>query len=153
MTKKKDLIAGLFWLGIGLLLSIWSMSYPIGTLIQPGPGFLALALGILLILLSLIVLVRAIASSFAVREAPLSSPFGGWKKIAFTVLVLILGAFFFERVGYLLTFFLLVIFLMRGAGSQSWKKIFLVAFCSVLGIYLVFVLLLEQPLPLGILGI
>ena len=151
--KKKDLIGGLFWLGIGLLLSIWSMSYPVGTLTQPGPGFLALALGILLTLLSLIVLVRAIASSFALREAPLSSQFGGWKKVAFTVLVLILGACFFERIGYLLTFFLLVIFLMKGAGSQSWKKILLVAFCSALGIYLVFVLLLEQPLPQGILGI
>jgi hypothetical protein len=151
--KHKDLISGLFWLAIGLLLFIWSTSYPIGTLIQPGPGFLALALGILLILLSLILLVRAITSSFASREAPLPSLFGGWMKVAYTVLILILGTYFFERIGYMLTFFLLVIFLMRGAGSKSWKKILLVAFCSALGIYLVFVLLLEQPLPRGILGI
>ncbi len=83
----------------------------------------------------------------------MSHLFSGWKKVVYTVLVLTLGACFFERIGYLLTFFLLVIFLMRGAGSKSWKKILLVAFCSALGIYLVFVVLLEQPLPLGNLGI
>ena len=153
MTKHKDLISGLFWLGIGLLLSIWSTQYPIGTLIQPGPGFLGLALGILLTLLSLIIMVRAIISSSVPGEAPLSSLFGGWKKVVYSVLVLTLGACFFERIGYLLTFFLLIIFLMRGAGSKEWKKIFLVAFCSAVGVYLVFVLLLEQPLPQGILGI
>jgi hypothetical protein len=98
-------------------------------------------------------LVRAITSSPIPQKAPTSPLFGGWKKVAYTGLVLTLGACFLERIGYLLTFFLLVILLMRGAGSRSWKKILLVAFCSALGIYLVFVLLLEQPLPRGILGI
>ena len=153
MSKYTDLISGLFWLGIGLLLSIWSTRYQIGSLIQPGPGFLPLALGLLLILLSLILVGKGITSSRIVQTVPTPSLFGGWKKIVYTVLILTLGAFFFERVGYLLTFFLLIILLMRGAGSQNWKKAFLVAFCSALGVYLVFVLLLEQQLPRGLLGI
>lgn len=66
---------------------------------------------------------------------------------------LLLAIFFFEKIGYLFTFFLLIIFLTRGTGPQSWRKILLIAFLSTLGVYLVFVLLLEQPLPRGLLGI
>ena len=153
MSRYTDLISGLFWFGIGLLLSIWSTSYQIGSLIQPGPGFLPLALGLLLILLSFILLARAIKSLRIPQEALASFLFGGWKKVAYTVVVLVLGAFFFETIGYLLTFFFLVMLLMRGAGSESWKKTLLVAFLSALGVYLVFVLLLEQPFPRGLLGI
>jgi putative tricarboxylic transport membrane protein len=153
MSKYTDLISGIFWFGIGLLLSIWSTRYQIGSLIQPGPGFLSLVLGLLLILLSFILLARAIKSFRIPQEAPASSLFGGWKKVAYTVLILVLGAFFFETIGYLLTFFFLVMLLMKGAGSESWKRTLLVAFLSALGVYLVFVLLLEQPFPRGLLGI
>ena len=153
MSKHKDVIGGLFWFGVGLLLSLWSTRYPIGSLIHPGPGFLPLVLGLILILLSLILIRQGhpVLPCYG-RRLP-SSLLTGWKKGAYTVLILLLGAFFFERIGYLLTFFLLVVFLMRGAGAQSWKKTVLVAFCSALGVYLVFVLLLEQPLPRGLLGI
>jgi len=153
MSKHKDVIGGLFWLGVGLVLSLWATRYSIGSLILPGPGSLPLVLGLILILLSIILIARGILSS---RVTGRDSPpllLTGWKKGVYTVGVLLLGAFFFERVGYLLTFFLLILLLMKGAGAQSWKTTVLVAFCSALGVYLVFVRLLEQPLPLGLLGI
>jgi hypothetical protein len=149
--KHRDLISGLFWLAIGMILSIWSTRYPIGGFTEPGPGFLPLGLGILLILLSLFVLLGAKKSSPGARAPSSSSAGGGWKRVAFTVLVLVVTAFFFEKVGYLITFFLLIMLLMAGAGGQSWKRILLVALFSAVGIYLIFVLLLEQPLPRGIL--
>ena len=77
----------------------------------------------------------------------------GWKKVVYTVAILFVAAFFFEKIGYLLTFFLLILLLMRVAGGQSWKMTLLVAFCSTLGAYLIFVLLLKQPLPRGLLGV
>lgn len=156
--KYRDLISSLFWLAIGLTLSIWATTYQIGSLVQPGPGFLPLALGILLILFSLALLFMASKSFRTAKgtaEAPSpSSTSAGWKKVAYAVFVLILTAFFFEKIGYLLTFFLLIMLLMRGAaGRQSWKVTLLVAFFSALGVYLIFVLLLEQPLPRGLLGV
>lgn len=150
---SKDLIGGLFWLGVGILLSLWATRYSIGSLTLPGPGSLPLVLGLILILLSIILIARGILSSRVTgRDSP-SFLLTGWKKGVYTVVILLLGAFFFERLGYLLTFFLLIVFLMRGAGAQSWKRTVLVAICSALGVYLVFVRLLEQPLPLGLLGI
>jgi hypothetical protein len=47
----------------------------------------------------------------------------------------------------------MIILLMWGPALRSWKTILLVAFISAIGVYLVFVLLLKQPLPRGILGI
>jgi hypothetical protein len=153
--KSSDLISVIFWLVVGLLLSFWSTRYQIGSLTQPGPGFYPLGLGILLIFFSLILLGQGIRSPQATKKAAPSSfsVSGGWKRVAYVVLVLVLLAFFFETIGYLLTFFLLIMLLMAGAGLQSWKRILLVAFFSALGIYLVFVLLLQQPLPRGVLGL
>ncbi len=150
--KHRDLISGIFWLAVGGLLSFWSTQYTIGSIVEPGPGFLPLILGILLILLSVIVLAGARKSS---SEGKVPSPpprGGGWKRVSYAVLVLIVTAFFFEKVGYLITFFVLMLLLMIGAGGQSWKRIFLTALCSAAGVYVVFVLLLEQPLPRGLLG-
>jgi hypothetical protein len=153
MVKYSDLIGGIFWIAVGVLLSLWSISYKIGTPTQPGPGFYPLGLGILLIFFSLILLGQGTRSSQAAKKASPFSVSGGWKRIAYVVLVLLLLTFFFETIGYLLTFFLLIMLLMAGAGLQSWKRILLVAFFSALGVYLVFVLLLQQPLPRGFLGL
>lgn len=153
--KSSDLISVIFWLVVGLLLSFWSTRYQIGSLTQPGPGFYPLGLGILLIFFSLILLGQGTRSPQATKKASPSSfsVSGGWKRIAYVVLVLLLLTFFFETIGYLLTFFLLIMLLMAGAGLQSWKRILLVAFFSALGVYLVFVLLLQQPLPRGFVGL
>jgi len=152
--KYPDLISGLFWLLIGLVLSLWALTYQIGSLTQPGPGYLPLALGILLILLSVILLIgRSRKGSRPKQPVSFSSSTGGWKKVVYTVLVLGLAAFFFETLGYLLTFFLLIAFLMKGTVGQSWRKVLLTALLTTAGVYVVFILLLEQPLPRGFLGV
>ena len=152
--QYRDIISGFFWLIIGIILAVWSAEYKIGNFTEPGPGFLPLLLGLLLILASLALLLQTRKS---LRAGQITAPAfagDGWKKVAYTVVVLVATAFFFEKIGYLLSFFLLIILLMRGAaGRHSWKVTLLVAFFSVLGVYLVFVLLLGQQLPRGLLGV
>lgn len=151
--RSPDFISGVFWLCLGLLLSLWSTQYQIGNLIQPGAGFLPLILGILLILLSLILLGQAKKSSRTPQGLAFSILPGGWKKVVYTVSIMLLATFLFETIGYLLTFFLLLILLMQGAGPQRWRTTLLIAFFSALSIYMIFVLLLKQQLPKGLLGI
>jgi putative tricarboxylic transport membrane protein len=148
-----DFFSGIFWLCFGLLLSFWSTCYQIGSVVQPGAGFLPLILGILMILLSILLLVKAKGASRATKMPASSSLPGGWKKVAYTVSIMLLATFLFEFLGYLLTFFLLLILLMRGTGPQKWRKTLLVSSFSAFIIYLIFVLLLKQPLPKGLLGI
>ena len=153
--RYSDFVSGLFWLIVGLLLSIWSLTYEIGVLTRPGPGYLPLALGIIIILLSLILLFghwKKRASP--TKKTALSSPTPvKWKKLVYTVVVLFVTGFFFETLGYLLTIFLLIALLMMGAEPHNWKKVLITAFLATLGVYLIFVLLLEQPLPRGFLGV
>jgi hypothetical protein len=114
---------------------------------------LPLILGILLILLSLILLGQAKKSSRTPQGLTSSILPGGWKKVVYTVSIMLLATFLFETIGYLLTFSLLLILLMQGAGPQRWRTTLLIAFFSALSIYLIFVLLLKQQLPKGLLGI
>ena len=153
--KDRDIAGGVFWLVIGLGLSIWTVtSYEIGSLTQPGTGYLPLALGIILVLLSLILLIgRMKIASGAKRASVPGFHSEGWKRVAYTVLVLVMAAFFFEWVGYLLTFFLLIVLLMKGVAQQSWRRILLTALLTTAGVYIVFVLLLEVQLPHGFLGV
>ena len=152
--KYSDTISGLFWFFVGLGLSIWSLTYETGRLTQPGPGYLPLALGIILTVLSLILLLGQRKRAPGKKQIVSSSSRGsGWKKVVYAVLVLAVTAFFFEKVGYLITFFVLIVLLMKGAEAQSWKRILLTAVLATLGIYIVFVLLLQQPLPRGYLGV
>jgi len=153
--KYSDSVSGVFWLIVGLSLSIWSLTYEIGVLTRPGPGYLPLALGIILILLSLILLFghwKKRASPTKQTALSSSTP-GRWKKLVYTVVVLFVTGFFFETLGYLLTIFLLIALLMMGAEPHNWKKVLITAFLATLGVYLIFVLLLEQPLPRGFLGV
>jgi len=148
--KYSDLISGIFWLGLGFLLAIWSTHYPIGSITEPGPGFLPLGLGLILIFLSLVLLGQAKKSFVQMQKSP-SFFMHGWRQIAFTVLTLFLSIYLFEKIGYLFTIFIFIALLHLGSGSKSWKKILLVSFLCTLGVYSVFVLLLKQPLPRGFL--
>ena len=147
--KSPDLISGIFWLVIGLILSLWSTRYQFGSFLQPGPGFLPLILGFLLIFLSLVLLSKVKKVSSPAKP---SSP-ARWGKVAYTVVILLATTFVFERIGYVITFFLLMLLLMRAGGLSSWRKGLLIAFGTVVGVYLIFVLLLQQQLPRGFLGI
>jgi hypothetical protein len=149
--KYTDLISGMFWLSLGVLFSIWSTFYKMGSLTQPGPGFFPLILGILAILFSLIILGQGWKVYRAKGKGSSPSLPAGWKKIVYTTLILLVSPFAFEPLGYLITVFLLIALLMLGTELRSLKKALLTAFLTTVGVYVVFVLLLEQPLPRGLL--
>ncbi|MBI5444638.1 MAG: tripartite tricarboxylate transporter TctB family protein [Deltaproteobacteria bacterium] len=149
---KRDLISGVFWLCGGVGLCVWSSVYPLGTLAEPGSGMLPLVLGALISLFSLVLIGAGLRSrASAARAGPLFSQ--GWKRVSGVVGILLLAGLLFERLGYLVTFFLLSAALMGLAEERSWKQIVLVALCATAGIHLCFVVLLKQPLPTGLLGI
>jgi hypothetical protein len=150
--KKREVASSLFWIVIGLILTIWSATYPVGRLAEPGTGFLPLGLGIFLLIFSTILLVRALrVPEPKAKKAPVGV--SRWTTIILTVVILLAAVLVFERIGYLLTFFMLALLLPLLTGQITWKGSFLFALLSVAGIYIIFVWLLKQPLPAGLLGI
>ncbi|MFB3885446.1 MAG: tripartite tricarboxylate transporter TctB family protein [Thermodesulfobacteriota bacterium] len=151
MTKYRDLVSGIFWFSLGMTFSIWSLFYRVGSFLSPGPGLLPFILGILLIVFSLVLVVRGLKAYRSKKAISSSSVPGKWNQVVYTIFIMFFAAFSFEKIGYLLTVFLLIVFLMLWTEWRSIKKVLLTAFLSALGVHMVFVLLLKQPFPLGIL--
>jgi hypothetical protein len=57
-----------------------------------------------------------------------------------------------ERLGFLLSTFLLTGFLLRVMEPRSWSKLLTLALATALGSYAIFARALGMPLPPGILG-
>ena len=152
LMRKREITSSLFWLIVGLILTIWSATYSLGELAQPGTGFLPLGLGILLLIFSIVLLLRALRQEGPKAEKT-SAPSTRRTSTVCTVLILLAAVFLFEKVGYLLTFFVLALVLPMIAGQITWKRSLFFAVLSVVGIYVVFIWLLKQPLPTGLLGL
>jgi hypothetical protein len=151
MMERKDLISGLFWLVLGILFTIWSSSYQIGNFGEPGPGLLPLILGILLIFFSLILVSRGFKAYRSPKTGGTVPLPDSWKRIAYTLAVLLAATALFEKAGYLLTIFFFMVFLMLWTEWRNMKKVLLTAVLTTAAVYLVFIVLLKQPFPVGLL--
>ncbi len=148
-----EMIGGIFWMVFGIVLCSWSGTYEIGTFSHPGTGLMPFLLGALLIVLSTVIIVQSVRSKKKKEEKQIKIFSGNWKKAGLIVVVLLVACFTFEWVGYVLTFFLMSAVLMILGECKNWKQVAIIAFCTTLGIYLCFVVLLKQQLPKGILGV
>ncbi len=149
--KRADRVSGTFWFLFSVFVSIESYRLGLGTLHEPGPGFLCFWTGITMTIMSVAVLIRAWTPlETALTEGPI---FGkkNLLKITFVVVALFLYAFFVEFLGFIPITLLLFVFLLRMIERKTWKLTFLVS-VVVTGIaYLVFEVWLKAQLPKGLL--
>ena len=148
---KADRISGIFWLAFAVFVIIESYRLGLGTLHQPGPGFLFFWGAIVLGIMSLVIVVCAggykkseESETFNLRELNIG-------KIILVLVSLFLYSLFMEKFGFIPITFLLFIFLL---GVVEKKKWFFTISTSVLvtGItYLIFEIWLKSQLPKGFL--
>ncbi len=148
---KADRISGIFWLCFSILIIILSYRLGLGTLHQPGPGFLFFWVNIALGIMSLVVLFKAWGGKK--REGAQPAIFEGQKmsKIVFVLLALFIYVLLMETVGFLPMTFLLFMFLLGIIEKKRW---FLTVFVSVVVTaisYLIFQVWLQCMLPRGLL--
>ncbi len=149
--KTRELISSVFWLLAGVLLTGMAATYPLGNFSQPGPGFLPFGLGILLIIFAAVLLLRRVRLMPSTGEKFRMFSRNG-KKVVLTVVTLLLSVALFETIGYILTFLFLGLSLTIITRWLSLRTSIIFTVLTVIGIYLVFVWLLKQPLPPGVLG-
>jgi putative tricarboxylic transport membrane protein len=143
--------AALILLALAIATVGYGSKLPFGKLSSPQAGFFPVLIAILLAVLSLILLGQALQGR---QEKQTPSPpklaWGG-KALFLTVGVLFAFTLFFEYLGYLISTFLLMAFLLGAIGSKKWWVMFLVAFFTTMISYLLFGVLLNTPLPSGLL--
>jgi putative tricarboxylic transport membrane protein len=146
-VRRSDAIFGAALLGLALAILLGASQLPFGRLNSPQPGFFPLILAVLLAVFSLPLLAQAREDRSGAFLAPKN-----WKRIGFTTGALLVFALLFERLGYILSTFIFMAFLLRAVEGHGWWSIVTVAFATSLACYLIFGLLLNTPLPLGILS-
>lgn len=146
-----DRIAGIFFLAIGAFFALYARTVDIGTWSEPGPGFMPFWAGATMGAMAIALLI----GSFR-RAGPVMPSFfpkaDSWKRVAATFASLCVYALILDRVGFALTTFLFVGFLVKFIFPQTWTRAVVVAFLASLGARLLFIDFLKTQLPKGFLG-
>jgi putative tricarboxylic transport membrane protein len=151
-VKRTKIAAGagaLFWVAVGVLACYGASRLGIGNVAEPGAGFIFFWSGLVLIILSLIVFADVVRSS---EDTVRAIPEINWPKIALVLFSLLLYAFFLERLGFVLTTFALMSFLLGCIEGTGWPRSLGIAGAAVLTSYAMFELWLKIRLPKGIFG-
>jgi putative tricarboxylic transport membrane protein len=151
--KRRDLLAGLFWLSLSVFVIIQSIKVDIGSLHSPGPGFLPFWSAAMLGVLSIILMVTA--NLREKRGGKLLELWRGleWDKVILVLLALFLYPILLPFVGYLIMTFVLIAFLLfTGVRSKLWIDV-ASALAITLISYVIFYTLLDVKLPKGLFGL
>jgi putative tricarboxylic transport membrane protein len=145
---RSDQVSGLMLLALALYVWWMNRAYPIGTLSEPGPGYVPLLLAIFMGAMGLLV---ALSGG---KSTPLAALEWSEAKRAVALLVACgVAAYALERLGYRITMAALLVFFL---GVMERRKPVMVALAGVgfsLVTYYLFATLLRVPLPVSPWGV
>ena len=148
--KKFDQFGSCICLGIAAL-AIWQSSIiPMGSIRQPGPGFLPFWVGVILALLSALLWFQVGYRKPAAEPVRFLSGEGKWPYVAAGGLALLIYTFLLEPLGFIISTFFLLIFLFRVIGKQKWWVGVTGAILVTFFTHLIFKVALKVQLPRGL---
>ena len=153
--KKDEVIVGVVIFLFGGATVLLSLKMPIGTFRTAGTGMFPLILGILLMILSGAFVSRIFfegKEEQVKKEASIESSESP-KQLIFFLGTMVLATLFFNRLGYPLISFLLMLGLLRILGIKRWGLNILISGVAAAGSYFLFVRWLDIPMPKGWIGI
>ncbi len=151
--QKTDLVSGLFWLIFAAWVTVLSYMQQVGTLREPGPGFLFFYCGLLLGFMSLAMIVRSLRMRSERKSIAL--PFKGMnlRKMVPIALSLFLYVGLLETLGFAVGTFLVLLFLLRMIEKKPWRLSLTVSVLVTACSYLLFQYWLAAQLPRGLLDL
>jgi putative tricarboxylic transport membrane protein len=150
-VKGRDVASGVFWLLVGAFV-VWSgWDLELGSVNDPGSGFMFFWIGIVMVALSVAVLAPALRPA-AVPHAAIWGT-ARWSRVGSVLAALIVYAWLLPRLGFLLTTALVMLFLFKVVEPQRWWVAVAGAVLSALIAYVVFKVWLGAQLPAGVFDI
>ncbi|HSR10167.1 MAG TPA: tripartite tricarboxylate transporter TctB family protein [Thermodesulfobacteriota bacterium] len=150
--KKDDVVSSLFWIAFGAVFCAIAWQYGlVGGPGVPGPGCLPFIVGVALISMSLTILIPAAAGmrKDAAEKEPFFPERSSWRKLAVALAGLIAYGVLLEPLGYILTSFLFMVFVLRWIEPQKWTTVIIFAGLSAALTYALFTGL-KVELPSGV---
>lgn len=139
-----DRLSGTLLFALGLYIAYEALKLPFGGIHQPDTGFFPSLIALSLLCSSGLTLL-ATRRNEHVKETLRFGTFRVW----IAVIALILYVVILNRLGYLVSTFLMMVLLLRGLERLDWRTTLWVAFPAVVSSYFVF-RWLGVPLPPGI---
>ena len=144
-------IASTLFLLFALFILFESRRYPLGSVDNPGPGFLPLLLGIALGVMSFTLMRRSWGKSLDPKEKISWPGRRGLSIVCSIFLMLILFTVLLDVTGYLVNVFVFFILFLRPISKQKWVWALTISIGASLIAYGLFERWLMVPLPRGIL--
>lgn len=149
--NNSELWGGLIGLALGVFV-VWSgLRLKLGTINDPGSGYVLFYTGLLMCLFAATIIVSAVIEggpTFGSRWKD-----ARWTKPLLVIVCLIAFAFALDRLGFLLSAIPLMLLLLRVVDPVRWSLAIPIGLFAPLGVWWVLERLLLIQLPSGILGI
>jgi len=154
MDKRYDILPGLFWIGLSIFAMVGAYKLELGDFRDPGAGLMPFLIGTVLFLVSLPMVLKPILKLKTRNEISKKTDSG---KIDLLKVASVSGSLFaycllIQKLGYLVTTTLLLLFLLKTASSRKWSFVIIGSVLTVIVTYFGFTLL-GLRFPRGILGV
>ena len=145
---RSEIVAACALVALGVFVVWGSLQWPYMTKDGPGPAFFPVWIGIALIGLSVALITMQLRAAAGGRAGEKTNWAGARQGlIGWTALVVATGLL--EPAGFVASFVLLSVFLIRFNFQRSWRTAIVVSLVSAASFWLLFVKLLEVRLPAG----
>lgn len=143
--------SSIFFLIVSAMVFIGSIQLGLGTTRQPGPGFMTFGASGLLGILSLIRFLKTLVKKRQSGEVLFRNTL--WWRVVLSGMAILAYALVMPTLGYLITTFLLMLFLYFMIHEQRWYWVIISSLLSSLGSYYLFSKLLNCQFPNGLFGL
>jgi len=150
--RNPDQTSSLFWLLIGIGITLGSLKYGFGSLHEPGAGFITFFAGAILSLLSIALFLSSLRSGEPRKGLRILWEDLEVGKVFYVLGFLVIYTLVLNHLGFLVSTFLLLSFLFRVKATYRLPKVIIMSFLITAASYLLFEVWLKVPLPKGILG-
>jgi len=148
--RKSNRIQAILWALFGLYIMYEGFGLKLGTARAPKPGFMIFWMGVVIVILSALFFIETFTIPMQKHIALGRGTrwFRGVKLMA----ALILYVTVFQVLGFIVSTFLLLVYMFKGLEPQSWGMALLLSTVTIAICYLVFGVFLELQFPPGLLG-
>jgi putative tricarboxylic transport membrane protein len=150
--QQLDRFTSLFWIVLSAVIAIHSYRLGVGSLSDPGSGFIFFYTALFIALMAMILLVNSWTKKVEEEGARVFKNVD-WLKVILPFSYILLYAFILEKAGFILATFLLVFFFLKTIEAKGWFVAMFAAGAASWGTYAMFELWLHVRLPRGVLGL
>lgn len=147
MIRRAEFWSGLFWLAVGSFVCWQALELGLGSLREPGSGFVFFWTGLMICTFAISVAFSGIRG----RGPMLGDPWQGtrWRNVLLVIVALVAYALLFEHLGFVVCSLALLLFLMVVVDPVPLRLAIPIALIAAVGIWYVLEKVLLVQLPKG----